>query len=159
MEDKEDKKVKEQNEDIKKDEQIKKEEDIEKDKIDKKEADEEFLSAMRKIRGIKQKVKLPDFPINTKIQNKLLKDTTKINTKSKTMSILSDNQKEITTEIKYPSGIIKIIKKKENNKITEESVDYSNIKETYVNNIKNNLDQELKILIENGFLLYNRRDI
>lgn len=158
MEDIEAKKSKEQNDDIKKDEQIKTDEDIEKNKIDKKEADEQFLSAMRDIMGIKQKVKLPDFPINKKIQNKLLKDTNKKKSNSDTISNISDNQKETTTEIKYPSGIIKITKKV-GNKIIEESVDYSNIKEAYINNIKNNLDEELKIIIENCFLLYNRRDI
>ena len=36
---------------------------------------------------------------------------------------------------------------------------YENIKQNYINNIKDNLDKELIRLIENSFLLYNRRQI
>ena len=76
---------KEKNEDNK-DEQIQKEDD-QKDQNNNKDTDEEFLSTMRDIIGLKQRVKLPDFPINKKIQNKFLKEFTKKKPKLKILII------------------------------------------------------------------------
>ena len=150
---------KEKNEDEEKDVNNKKEEEIEKDNNKNKKADDQFLSAMREIMGIKQKVKLPNFEINKKIQNKLFKEYNKKKFKLQIIHTISINQKDLISEVKYPSGIIKTIKKNGNKEIIEENIDYSNIKEEYINNIKNNFEEELKIIIENCFLLYNRRDI
>ncbi len=102
---------------------------------------------------------LPDLPINKKIQKKLLKEHSKKNKNNSETAKTEDYEKEITKKIIYPSGIIKTITKNQNNQIINESVDYENIKQNYINNIKDNLDKELIRLIENSFLLYNRRQI
>ena len=122
---------------------------------------EELMKAGRKLMGLKEKPTLPNFPINKKIQKKLLKDKTK---KDKTEDkkdeeISGEDKKEITKKIIYPSGIIKTVTKNDKNQITNEEVDYENIKENYINKIKENLDEELIKIIENSFLLYNRRQI
>ena len=142
MEDKEDKKDETQNE---------------------KESNEDFgevmMSTIRKMNGLTKKVTLPDFPINKKIQKKLLKEHSKKNKNNSDNTKTEDCKQEITKKIIYPSGIIKTITKNLKNQIINESVDYGNIKENYINNIKDNLDKELIRLIENSFLLYNRRQI
>ena len=122
---------------------------------------EKLMKARRKLMGLKEKPTIPNFPINKKIQKKLLKDKTK---KDKTEDkkdeeISGEDKKGITKKIIYPSGIIKTVTKNDKNQITNEEVDYENIKENYINKIKENLDEELIKIIENSFLLYNRRQI
>ena len=125
--------------------------------------DSEFLKDMRDIMGIKEKPTIPNFPINKKVQKKYLKDkpfsSFRKNSSHKNKNSISRGQKEFTKEIKYPSGIIKKVTKNENNEIITENIDYTGIKQSYINNIKENLDKELKKLIENSFLLYNRKQI
>ena len=128
------------------------------------EDEDDFLKCVRNAMGIKQKPTIPNFPINKKIQKKFLKDkpfpSIKKNIIGKIDSISSEeDQKEITKKIAYPSGIIKTITRNGKNEITNEEIDYSKIKEKYINNIKNNTDKELKKIIENAFLLFNRRQI
>ena len=122
---------------------------------------EHMMKTIRNMAGLKQKAALPNFPINKKIQNKLLKEKKNKNiiNNKKTEEISKEDKQEIIKKVVYPSGIIKIITKNGKNQIINEEVDYKDIKENYINNIKENLDKELIKLIENSFLLYNRRDI
>ena len=126
-----------------------------------KESDDDFMKTMRELMGLKQKPTIPNLPINKKIQKKLLKDKKhqkKLNDTNKEDISKEDNQ-EITKKMVYPSGIVKIIIKNRKNQIIKEEVDYNDIKQIYINNIKDNFDKELIKLIENSFLLYNRRQI
>ena len=129
------------------------------DKNNKEEKDD-FMKCIRDIMGLKQKPTIPKLPINKKIQNKFLKDhISKKKEINSTPKNTQENNKEITKKIIYPSGIIKTLIKNENNKIINEAVDYENLKPNYINNIKENIDKELIRLIENSFLLYNRRPV
>ena len=121
----------------------------------KKEDEDDFMKTMRDIMGLKSSPKIPDLPINKKIQKKLLKEKKhkKIEQKS------NEVNQEFTKKMVYPSGIVKLIAKNSKNQIIKEDVDYKDIKQIYINNIKDNLDKELIKLIENSFLLYNRRQI
>ena len=126
--------------------------------------EDEFLKSMREAIGIKQKPFIPNFPINKKIQKKFLKErpfppNKKIIGPNINNINSKEPQKEITKKITYPSGITKTITKNGKNEIIHEEIDYSKIKENYINNIKNNVDKELKKIIENAFLLFNRRQI
>ena len=107
--------------------------------------------------------KIPNFPINKKIQNKLFKEYFKKHPKNseekKEEPTSKEDKKEITKKIIYQSGIIKTLTKNSKNKIINQVIDYQNLKPNYINNIKENVDQELIKLIENSFLLYNRRPI
>ena len=125
-----------------------------------KESDDDFMETMRELMGLKQKPTIPNLPINKKIQKKLLKDKKqkKLND-SNTDNLSKEDNQQITKKMVYPSGIVKIIIKNGKNQIIKEEVDYSDIKQIYINNIKDNLDRELIKLIENSFLLYNRRQI
>jgi len=126
-----------------------------------KESDDDFMKTMRELMGLKQKPTIPNLPKNKKIQKKLLKDKKhqkKLNDTNKEDISKEDNQ-EITKKMVYPSGIVKIIIKNRKNQIIKEEVDYNDIKQIYINNIKDNFDKELIKLIENSFLLYNRRQI
>ncbi len=125
-----------------------------------KESDDDFMKTMRELMGLKQKPTIPNFPINKKIQKKLLKDKKqkKLND-SNTDNLSKEYNQQITKKMVYPSGIVKIIIKNGKNQIIKEEVDYNDIKQIYINNIKDNLDRELIKLIENSFLLYNRRQI
>ena len=125
-----------------------------------KESDDDFMETMRELMGLKQKPTIPNLPINKKIQKKLLKDKKqkKLND-SNTDNLSKEDNQQITKKMVYPSGIVKIIIKNGKNQIIKEEVDYNDIKQIYINNIKDNLDRELIKLIENSFLLYNRRQI
>ena len=125
-----------------------------------KESDDDFMKTMRELMGLKQKPTIPNLPINKKIQKKLLKDKKqkKLND-SNTDNLSKEDNQQITKKMVYPSGIVKIIIKNGKNQIIKEEVDYNDIKQIYINNIKDNLDRELIKLIENSFLLYNRRQI
>ena len=112
-------------------------------------------------------VKFPEYDINKKIQKKLLKElpfefvnkkspSSKMNIKNNEDS---HNQKEIIKEIVYTSGIIKTITKNEKDEIIHESIDYSKLRQNYIQNLKNNLNNELELLVNNSFLLYNRKPI
>ena len=107
--------------------------------------------------------KIPNFPINKKIQNKLFKEYFKKHPKNteekKEEPTSKEDKKEITKKIIYQSGIIKTLTKNSKNKIINQVIDYQNLKPNYINNIKENVDQKLIKLIENSFLLYNRRPI
>ena len=130
------------------------------DKKNDKESDDDFMKTMRELMGLKQKPTIPNLPINKKIQKKLLKDKKqkKLND-SNTDNLSKEDNQQITKKMVYPSGIVKIIIKNGKNQIIKEEVDYNDIKQIYINNIKDNLDRELIKLIENSFLLYNRRQI
>ena len=115
-------------------------------------------------------IKFPEYDINKKIQKKLLKNLPFEFTNKKIFSSKKDNitnnntqesinQKEITKKIVYTSGIIKTIIKNENDEIINESIDYSNIKQNFIQNLKNNLNDELELLVNNSFLLYNRKPL
>lgn len=139
-------------------------EETKKDPKNSEEADEVLMKCVRNLFGLTKKQTIPNFPINKKIQKKYLKDP--FSKKNKNYSedkineeISEGKKKEITKKVEYPSGIIKIIKKDEKNKIINEVVDYDRIKQNYINKIKDNVDKELIKLIENSFLLYNRRPI
>ena len=123
--------------------------------------EDSFTESVRKALGFKKKITLPQFPINKKIQKKYFKElpfmVKERNQESKKYK--GDKLKEIITEIKYKSGIIKIITKSNGIEIINEKVDYSNLKPNYINNIKENLNKELELLVENAFLLYNRREV
>ena len=126
------------------------------------EADDELMKCMMKMMGLTKKPKLPNFPINKKAQKKFLKDPFKHknNFSNKKIEETSDkDKKETIKKMVYPSGIIKTITKNEKNQIIDEDVDYKDIKPIYINYLKDNLDKELIKLIENSFLLYNRRKI
>ena len=125
-----------------------------------KESDDDFMKTMRELMGLKQKPTIPNLPINKKIQKKLLKDKKqkKLNN-SNTDNLSKEDNQQITKKMVYPSGIVKIIIKNGKNQIIKEEVDYNDIKQIYINNIKDNSDRELIKLIENSFLLYNRRQI
>lgn len=108
----------------------------------------------------------PKYEINKKIKKKLLKDLPfelhkKDSEQGKNIinSANSSIKANSTNQIKYPSGIIKSITKNEKNEIINENIDCSNIKEECINNLKNNSNAELEILINNSFLLYNRKPI
>ena len=128
------------------------------------EFEDDFCKCLRKAMGIKQKPIIPNFPINKKIQKKFLKEKPLNSVIKKLGSQIAninteEDQKEITKKISFPSGIIKIITKNGRNEIINEEIDYSELKEKYINNIKNNIDKELKKIIENAFLLFNRKQI
>ena len=125
---------------------------------------EQMMKCMRNMMGLSKRPTLPNFPINKKAQKKFLKDP--FNKKHKNNLIdrsnketIEKDKKEIVKKMVYPSGIIKTITKNEKNQIIDESVDYKDIKPNYINYLKENLDKELVKLIENSFLLYNRRPI
>jgi len=125
-----------------------------------KEETDDFMKCIRDIMGLKQKPTIPKFPINKKIQNKFLKDhPSKKKANNSNTKNIQENKKETTKEIIYPSGITKTLTKDENNRIISETIDYQNIKQNYIKNIKENTDKELIRLIENSFLLYNRRPV
>ena len=125
-----------------------------------KEIDEDFMKTIRDFMGLKKAPKIPDLPINKKIQKKLLKEKKHKKSEDKKVENLPNEvNQEITKKMVYPSGIVKIITKNWKNQIIKEEVDYKDIKQIYINNIKDNLDKELIKLIENSFLLYNRRQI
>ena len=143
------------------------EEKKEASKEEEKKSDEEFLKTIREALGFKTKPKMPKFPINKKAQKKYLKEkvfscvdhnSSKDKKEDKKKSE-EDDKKIFTQTITYPSGIIKTVTKNGSNVLIEEKVNYEGIKEIYVNNLKNNLDQELKKLIENSFLLFNRKQL
>ena len=128
------------------------------------EIEDDLLKHVRNSMGLKQKATIPNLPINKKIQKKFLKDNPFPLNKNKIGSQINkinfeEEQKEITNKIVYPSGIKKTITKNAKNEIINEEIDYSQIKENYINIIKNNIDKELKKIIENAFLLFNRRQI
>ena len=128
------------------------------------EDDEEFLKAMREVLGFKQKPVIPNYPINKKAQNKLLKEklfSSLIKISSyENCGISSEEDKiKITKKITYPSGIIKETTKNGKNSIINETINYEGLKEIYINNLKENIDKELKKLIENSFLIYNRKQL
>ena len=111
-----------------------------------------------------KEIKFPEYDINKKIQKKLIKELPFEFAKKKLSSSKkcdnngeSFSQKENKKEITYPSGIIKTITKNEKDEIINESIDYSNLKQNYIQNLKNNLNDELEILVNNSFLLYNRK--
>ena len=141
------------------------EEEKEASKDKEKKSDDEFLKTMRELLGFKTKPKMPKFPINKKAQKKYLKEKVfscvhhKPKEEDKKKSDEEDDKKTFTQTITYPSGIIKTVTKDGNNVLIEENINYDGIKENYVNNLKNNLDQELKKLIENSFLLFNRKQL
>ena len=148
----------------KKDDEDIDEDDNKEPKNKKSEDNEEFLKAMRKIMGFKEKPTIPKYPINKKAQNKFLKDkpfssVKKISKSIKDYISSEEDKKEITKKITYPSGITKEITKNEKNVIITETINYEGLKEIYINNLKENIDTELKKLIENSFLLYNRKQI
>ena len=135
-----------------------------KDKKNIEEIEDDFFKCARKALGIEQKPTIPNFPINKKIQKKFLKEKPfplfikKIGSQIDNINTEGE-QKEITKKITYPSGITKTITKNGKNEIINEEIDYSELKENYINKIKNNIDKELKKIIENAFLLFNRRQI
>ena len=146
------------------------EEDKEDSKDKEKKSDEEFLKTMREVLGFKTKPKMPKFEINKKAQKKYLKEKVFSYVERKSNSLSKDkkedekkteeeDKKMFTNTITYPSGIIKTVTKNGNNVVIEENINYNGIKENYVNNLKNNLDQELKKLIENSFLVFNRKQL
>ena len=111
-----------------------------------------------------KEIKFPEYDINKKIQKKLIKELpfefakkklsdSKKSTNNEDSLNLKENQKQFI----YPSGIIKTITKNEKDEIINESIDYSNLKPSYIQNLKNNLDDEIEILVNNSFLLYNRK--
>ena len=120
---------------------------------------------MRELLGFKTKPKMPKFPINKKAQKKYLKEKVfscvhhKPKEEDKKKTNEDDDKKTFTQTITYPSGIIKTVTKNGNNVVIEEKIKYEGIKEIYINNLKNNIDQELKKLIENSFLLFNRKQL
>ena len=124
---------------------------------------DDIMKNIRDFMGFTKKAKIPNFPINKKIQKKLLKpyssNKNQKNSEDKKDEKLTEEDKKTIKKIIYPSGIIKITKKNIKNQIIEEEIDYKDIKQKYINNIKDNLDKELIKLIENSFLLYNRRQI
>ncbi len=65
--------------------------------------------------------------------------------------------KKTTIEyIKYPSGIIeKITKNTETSKVISKEIDYSELKQKYIDQLENNTDEQLKLLIENIGFIYN----
>ena len=131
---------------------------------DRKDDMEELMKCIREAIGLNKKQTIPNFPINKKIQKKYLKDHfSKKNKKdSYNESDEEDSDEDKTELVKktvYPSGIIKITTKNIKDKIINEVVEYKDLKEKYINNIKENVDKELIRLIENTFLLYNRRQI
>ena len=124
---------------------------------------EELVKATQKLFGLTEKPTIPNFPINKKAQKKYLKDPFnkkhKKNLADKSIKDTSDkDKKEIVKKI-YPSGVVKTITKNEKNQIIDEDVDYKDIKPNYLNYLKENLDKELIKLIENSFLLYNRKPL
>lgn len=134
------------------------------DKDKKSEDNEDLLKVIRESFGIKKKPIIPKYPINKKVQNKFLKDKPlasieKIsNTKNEVLN-LEEDTKEFTKTIIYPSGITKKITKDAKNAIISEEINYDGLKERYINILKDNIDKELKKLIENSFLLYNRKQL
>ena len=141
------------------------EEEKEASKDKEKKSDDEFLKTMRELLGFKTKPKMPKFPINKKAQKKYLKEKVfscvhhKPKEEDKKKTNEDDDKKTFTQTITYPSGIIKTVTKNGNNVVIEEKIKYEGIKEIYINNLKNNIDQELKKLIENSFLLFNRKQL
>ena len=106
-----------------------------------------------------EEVEFPKYDINKKIQKKLLKELPFEPITKKLFQKNNSQNGSITKQIKYSSGMVKSITKNENNEIINENIDYSNIKEAYLNNLKNNFNSELEILVNNIFLLYNREQI
>ena len=111
----------------------------------------------------KKEFTLPKIKINKRIQNKYLNElpfTSKKKYNSKIMNKSnSENKKEIIKEKKYPSNIIKKVIKNENNELISEDLDYSSLNQEYINTIKDNLNKELKLLVYNSFLLFNRNQL
>ena len=108
----------------------------------------------------KKKAKLPDYPINQKIQNKYINELP-FSTNKKRFFVELDKKDKITEEVyakvtPFPSGILKTITRNIKDKITKTYVDYNLLNEKYIEDLKNNLDKEIELLVYNSFLLYNR---
>ena len=130
----------------------------------KEKAEDDFMKCVRNLMGLTEKPTIPKFPINKKAQKKLLREhfSKKHQNNSEDEEDEKESEgdtKEITKKVIYPSGIVKILTKNGKNQIINEIVDYKDIRQIYINNIKENLDKELIKIIENSFLLYNRRPI
>ena len=105
-----------------------------KDKISDKENEDDFMKIIRDSLGLKTKPTVPKFPINKKIQKKLLKEYYSNNQENKSEDnkiekISEEDKKEIIKKVIYPSGIIKVLTKNGKNQIIDEVVDYKDIKE------------------------------
>ena len=80
--------------------------------------------------GLDEFPKIPNFPINKKLQNKLFKEYFKKHPKNseekKEEQIKEEDKKEITKKKIYQSGIVKTLTKNGKNKIINQVIDYEN---------------------------------
>ena len=130
---------------------------------DNKENKEDVIQRLKDLIEIKKKSKLPDYPINLKIQNKYINHLPFSTKKSKNLVEFDKNDK-VTEEdyikvIPYPSGVVKTITRNIKEGVTKVFVEYHYLKNEYIIDLNNNLDTELESLVYNSFLLYNRGSI
>ena len=125
------------------------------------------INVFKKIHGLKETPTIPNYQINKKIQKKLLKTYYKENHKnSNSISKIDEISTTITEEGKntlikkriFPWGIVEVTYTIEKNKIISTRVDYKDLKEDYIKNMKANEDKELIQFIENSFLLHNNKN-
>ena len=125
----------------------------------------EFIECVKLIVKFNTNKIIPNYKINEKIKKKFLEKMPF----SKTFDFIKDDNdeeednknqnidKKTTIEyIKYPSGIIeKITKYTETRKVISKEIDYSELKQKYIDQLEKNIDEQLKLLIENIGFIYN----
>ena len=122
------------------------------------------INVFKKVHGLKETPTIPNYQINKKIQKKLLKTYSKENHKnsnsiSKIDEIsVEEGKNAIMKKRIFPWGIVEVTYTIEKNKIISTRVDYKDLKENYIKNMKNNEDKELIQFIENSFLLHNNKN-
>ena len=122
----------------------------------------EFMGCIKAILDINENKEIPNYKVNEKIKKKFLEGMPFTNYPD---NLEKEDEKEVNndddrkTQIEYgayPSGIkVKIIKYIDNDKIKKKEFDYSELDEKYLNQIKENPDEQLQLLIENIGLIYN----
>ena len=123
------------------------------------------IKAFKIVHGLNDKLTIQNYQINKKIQKKLLKGYSKENynnsnsiLKKEEISAKEDKKTMIKKRI-FHWGIVETTYTIEKNQLISTSVDYKDLKENYIKNMKDNEDKELIQFIENSFLLHNNKSI
>ncbi len=130
----------------------------------------DFIECVKLIVKFNSNEIIPNYKINEKIKKKFLEKMPF----SKNLEFLKEDEDEEDDEeeeeykkqnidnkttieyIKYPSGTTeKITKDTETGKVISKEIDYSEVKQKYIDQLEKNTDEQLKLLIENIGFIYN----
>ena len=134
-------------------------------KLDKKDIlNRELIKCMIEIIHLNGNKYIPNYKINEKIKNKLLKEMPfsqipdSLKNKDEEQEKQNEDAETKIEYIKYRSGIKEIITKYvDTQKIKCKEIDFSELDQKYIDHLKNNPDEQLELLIENIALIYNFR--